>query len=252
MIETNTIKLTPELAEIAGIHAGDGYLRYSGKRKEFDVSGNIEEKEYYDHHVVPLFNKCFNTSLTARYFPHRNTYGFYCSDVNVITSLQLLGFPSGNKTTIVEVPQAILKSKDIKIITAFLRGYFDTDGCVTFDKMIHNCSEFQKKYNYYPRLMFITCSFNLSQGFHKLLLDLGFNFRTYVHKSKIITENIKYKTQITGINAVEKWMQLIGSKNPAKLSRYWIWKKFGFCPPKTTYQQRINILNGTLDPYSFY
>ena len=38
------IHISPELAEICGIHAGDGYLRGKDHRKELDISGNIEEK----------------------------------------------------------------------------------------------------------------------------------------------------------------------------------------------------------------
>lgn len=39
------IELTPELAEICGIHIGDGYMRRRGKRYELDISGGLEEKE---------------------------------------------------------------------------------------------------------------------------------------------------------------------------------------------------------------
>ena len=44
-------------------------------------------------------------------------------------------------------------------------------------------------------------------------------------------------------------MDLVGIKNPVKFTRYLIWKKFGFCPPNTTLQQRQDILNGKLDIY---
>lgn len=60
MISTKNIgniKINIELAEICGIHVGDGYLRNDGRRREFDISGSIEEKEYYDWHVIPLFKK---------------------------------------------------------------------------------------------------------------------------------------------------------------------------------------------------
>jgi len=72
--------ISPELAEVCGIHAGDGYLRNDGKRKEWDISGNVEEKEYYDNHVIPLFNKTFSLNIKGRFFPHRNTYGFVIRD----------------------------------------------------------------------------------------------------------------------------------------------------------------------------
>ena len=45
-------------------------------------------------------------------------------------------------------------------------------------------------------------------------------------------------------------MKLIGIKNPVKLTRYLVWKKFGFCPPHTNLQQRKDILNGKLNIYN--
>ena len=81
LINLNINKL---LAEISGIHAGDGYLRNDGHRREWDISGSIHEKGYYDNHVIPLFNKTFNLNLKGRFFPHRNTYGFIIRDKNII------------------------------------------------------------------------------------------------------------------------------------------------------------------------
>ena len=75
------------MSELCGIHAGDGYLRFNDKRKELDISGNIEEKEYYDNHVIPLFKKTFNIELSGKLFPHRNTYGFVIRDLDVLNSL---------------------------------------------------------------------------------------------------------------------------------------------------------------------
>lgn len=246
------MSLTPEIAEICGIHTGDGYLRYQGKRKEFDVSGGYEEKEYYDNHVIPLLNKAFDISVAGKYFPSRSTYGFCTTNRRVIETLASFGFPSGNKTTTVHIPRQILECEDKHVYCAFLRGYFDTDGCFTFDKKISNSSLFQRKYNYYPRIMFTTCSKDLSNGFQELVNRLGLVCRVYTYKPKKKTESLKYELQITGNKALAQWMKSIGSKNPSKICRYFIWKKFGFCPPATSYHQRIDILNGKLDPNSFY
>jgi len=68
MINRNNI-LTPEIAEICGIHAGDGHLRKKGN--EFELSGSFEEREYYDSHVIPLFNKVFNLQIKGKFFPSK-------------------------------------------------------------------------------------------------------------------------------------------------------------------------------------
>lgn len=63
------INMSPELAEICGIHAGDGYLRFRERNKgEVDISGHIEEKGYYDDHVILLFNKVFGLNIKGRFF----------------------------------------------------------------------------------------------------------------------------------------------------------------------------------------
>ena len=240
------IEMSPELAEICGIHAGDGYFRFNGKSGEIDISGNVEEKCYYDTYVISLFNKVFDLNLIGKFFPHRNTYGFVIRDRRVLQFFQKIGFPSGNKSTIIEIPKCILNSSDYSLYKKFLRGYLDTDGCINFDKKIRNSSTFQKTRNYYPRLLFTTCSPNLAKDFKYITKLLGFKVYFYPYISKVLTENIRYKIQITGFKAFDKWIKLIGSKNPTKLSRYLIWKKFGFCPPNTTYEQRLKILSGLL------
>ena len=44
------VEMTPELAEICGLHAGDGYMRVREDGKgEVSISGSYGEKEYYDN-----------------------------------------------------------------------------------------------------------------------------------------------------------------------------------------------------------
>lgn len=110
------MKITPELAEIIGIYVGDGYLRYEGKQRELDISGGYEEKEYYDNHVIPLFNKTFGLAIKGRFYPHRRTYGFKTSNRLVLNTFKELGFPSGAKSLTIRVPLEVLNSNDKKVI----------------------------------------------------------------------------------------------------------------------------------------
>ena len=232
-----------KLAEICGIHAGDGYLRDDGKRVELSISGNIEEKDFYENHVIPLFSTYFDIDLEGKYFPSNNTYGFVIRERKVVSFLHKLGFPYGKKTLIVRVPEFVFKSKGYT--TKFLRGFFDTDGCVTLDKK-------NKVLHYYPRIMLTTCSKNLSDGLLKSLNKLEITHWLQVREPKNPKWNTAYIIWIRGEIEVEKWFEIIGSKNNSKLSHYLIWKKHGFCPPHLTYEQRKQILIESKNPLIFY
>lgn len=113
------LEMSPDLAEICGIHAGDGYLRNQGHHRELDISGNVEEKEYYDSHVVPLFERFFGLRIVARFFPGRNTYGFVVRDKAVIEFMHSMGFPYGEKSKTVRIPSFILESTDLRLSYSF-------------------------------------------------------------------------------------------------------------------------------------
>ncbi|MBI2148125.1 hypothetical protein HYU23_00445 [Candidatus Woesearchaeota archaeon] len=58
--------------------------------------------------------------------------------------------------------------------------------------------------------------------------------------------------EILGKEQLELWMKLTGFNSRKHLTKYLVWKKFGFCPHYTNLPQRELILKGELDPYSFY
>jgi len=242
--------ITPELAEVCGIHAGDGYLRRykNSEGGELDISGNIEEKEYYENHVKPLLEKVFNIKISTRLFPHRNTYGFVIRHIKIIEFMHKLGFPYGKKSLIVRVPNEIKQNKDEKIRKGFLRGLFDTDGFIAFRKYYGpTYKDFKTKYPVYPLIGITTTSKGLSQDVQEMLKELSINHFCHVHYSRVKNENTTYRTIINGSKRVELWMDKIGTHNPIKNSKYLVWKQFGFCPPSTTFEQRKSILNGGID-----
>lgn len=238
------MQLTPELAEVCGIHAGDGHLRKN--RVEFEVSGGLDEKDYYDFHVVPLFKKAFGIEIHPRFMKSKGTYGFSSANKKINDFLVCAGFPRGNKSLTVKIPDAILNSDSSKIRRAFLRGLFDTDGCISFINKSYNSDSFKKYNNFYPRIGISTISETLANNV-KLLLDKEqLHCTLHSKQPKDISNNKKFIIQVLGELNVEKWMGIIGSNNPSKLSRYNIWKLFGFCPSRTTYAERVNILKGEL------
>ncbi|HJX50470.1 MAG TPA: LAGLIDADG family homing endonuclease [Candidatus Nanoarchaeia archaeon] len=242
------IQLTPELSEICGIHAGDGYMRTRGRNKgEIDISGNLEEQEYYDKHVIPLFNKVFDLHLKGRTFS-RGTYGFVCYKREVRELFFRLGFPFGSKSLTVKVPKQILDSENSVLYSGFLRGLLDTDGHIGFKKRTSGkYCKFKLNNHYYPTIVLTTISKKLSEEISFILNKLEIKHFVYSSQPKNLRDNYYFRIIINGVDRLERWMKLIGSKNPVKFSRYLVWKKFGFCPTHTTLQQRKDILSGKLD-----
>jgi intein/homing endonuclease len=235
------------IAELCGIHAGDGYLRNDGKRIEWDVSGSVEEKEYYDEHVIPILNKTFDLDVNGRFFPCRNTYGFVVRDKEVVKKIHSLGFPYGNKTLTVKIPNFILNSNK-RIKAFFLRGVFDTDGCLTFDR---KGKIYKENYHIFPRVFFSTVSKYLFLDIQKLLKDLSISYSIQIYEPKRKNESTRFRVWLLGSNALD-YIDKVGSKNNIKLSRYSVWLKYGICPPNTSYKQRIEMMKGTLNPKVFY
>lgn len=240
-----------DLAEICGIHAGDGYLRNDGKRIELDISGSFEEQPYYDRHVIPMFRKLFKIAIKGKKFYSRRTYGFILRDQKIIKKFNEMGFPYGRKTSL-RVPEFIMNSNRIEK-GRFMRGLLDTDGCITFDRRYSmGYSEFKRKYHIYPRITLTTIYEDFSRDLQRLLWDLGIEQWLQVLVPKKSKEKKKFIIWIRGDERVERWMKLIGSKNPVKYSRYKVWKEYGFCPPKTTLKERKQILSGKLNPKMLY
>jgi len=253
MEPTFSKEMTPDLAEICGIHAGDGYLRCrNGNNFELDISGNVDEKEYYDNHVVPLFERTLEIKLNPRFFYPRNTYGFLICRRKVCEFIHSIGFPYGKKTLTVEVPKQILESRNLDVTYRFLRGVFDTDGTVSFKKRGGSgYKEIFKKRHTYPTIKLSVCSKNLRDGVGLLLMKTGFQF-AFSQVRKNLKENESFIIELEGDQNLILWMQNIGFKNPVKENRFLIWKKHGFNPPYLSFEQQKEILSGKINPHDFY
>lgn len=248
----NTV-MTSDLAEVCGIHAGDGYLRGPNKRRELDVSGGVDEKDYYDNHVVPLFERVFNIKIEPRFFPHRNTYGFVIRDRKIIEFMHSLGFPYGKKTLTVSVPDQILQSSNLDVIYGFIRGLFDTDGTLHFRKRGGSgYSEFYLKRHTYPGISINVCSKSLWKGVCQLLMKTGFQFTVSCCKRVKEKESPQYRIELRGDYNLILWINNIGFKNPLKFNRFLIWKRFGFNPPGLSPVEQKSILEGMITPNDFY
>jgi|GEM_PF-983338 len=246
------VEMTFDLAEICGIHAGDGYMRKRGNSYELEISGGFDEKEYYDLHVVPLFEKTFNIKVVPQYFLTKKTYGFRVCKKEVCETLHSFGFPYGKKTFIVSVPEPILNSKNLDVIYCFLRGIFDTDGTLSFKRRKGSgYRQIHTKRHTLPEIKFASRSKNLRDGMCKLLIRTGFHFSFGVCKENG-QDKEAYTIYLKSDYDTLLWMGNIGFKNNLKLNRFFIWMKFGFCPNGLNLEKQKKVLTGLIDPNYFY
>lgn len=243
------MKLTKEFAEILGMFSADGCLQYPNY---LCMWGNIyEDKKYYNEIVCPLFSKVFNKKVLAYEKKSNSVYGFYICDKKIIEIFKQMGF-SNNKTYNVKIPKEILESGNQNIITAFIRGFTDCDGCLSFMKRKGKYKEFKRKFHTYPRIEIKIVSEKMIQDISYLLKKLDIPHTVNTTRSKKINEKDSHRISVRGISRMNLWRNKIGFNNPSKENKYLIWKKFGFCPSKIDMEQKELILQNKLNPKKFY
>lgn len=234
--------ISQELAELAGLFAADGCMQKTVNSGYVCFWGNIsEDRVYYDQYIAKLFQKEFGITPRLHEKRSNSVYGFYCCVRSVRTAFQELGFHSGSKTYTVQVPENILS--DSTLHASFIRGFFDGDGCLFFLKRKGpTYSEYNLTHHNYPRIFLSSRSAQIIKQVKTMLEQLGINSRESHQQARLRNEQTCYRLIVQGKPQLEKWMSVIGTSNPAQKSRYLLWKKQGFCPPRTTVAQRMALL----------
>lgn len=168
-------KVDSRLAEIFGIIVGDGYIR-TKKPWWVSVESGKEEKDYIEERVAPLFREVFETDFTVRFFDRHgkknDDYGILINSEKLVNFFKNFGLAVSHD--FIEVPKVILKNENLW--THFLRGYFDTDGHISF--FTHN-----GVYNSYPRISSNTVS-------KKTLWSSRYHFKGLGFQSVLLLSNI--------------------------------------------------------------
>jgi hypothetical protein len=201
------LKLNSKIAELIGMHVGDGTLYKTNRGLVWELRGALDERDYYDNNVVPLLLLIFKKKFAAKFRSggKNGCYGVQISKKEVSSFFLDYGFHYGCKTYNVRIPEYIFNSSK-KIKFAFIRGLFDTDGCLRFDKN-------RTQINYYPKIEFVSTSPKLIDDLSCLLTEL--DFRNYIWK-----DNKHSKLCVAGKTMLSKWMTEIKPKNSKHLNKY--------------------------------
>ena len=188
-------EMSAELAEEIGIHLGDGCLSYN--RKYYSVKTNKKEEDYMTNFIFPLYKKLYNLDLKLMKLESVVGFEIYSSAFFQFKH-EVLHIPYGNKVERIKVPACIIDCRNKEIYKAFIRGLFDTDGCVNIVTSKNN----------YPTITFTIKSQELIKEVREMLLKLG--YIPYVGK---------YRIDLNGQAMVMKWVKEINSNNPKNLTK---------------------------------
>jgi len=235
------MKIDDDLAELIGIHTGDGCISKNKRYSEYYLGGDIkEEKEYHNKWVSLLFNKkimipLFNKKVKYKEYPKTGIYGFYIFNKDLVNFFRKLGINHGSKINI-EIPKQILKNKNLS--KRFLRGLFDTDGSIYFDRNKSSKNQLNNR----PNIKLGTVSLKLANQVFDMLKKLDLNPRMKKPYKGKRDKNKVYTVLIYRKKDIEYFIKKIGFKNPKHYTKWNLFEKNGYCPPYTTLKQRITIL----------
>jgi hypothetical protein len=192
------------LAELLGMMCGDGCLSTSKTQVKYYIycSGNsLKDTDYFERYVPGLFYKVFRKIISSHKRKDENTVFIKFSDKRIFKKLQKLEIPVGKKYSLLKIPNFALKTADRQL--AFIRGLFDTDGCVILSKQ-------HREKPYYPRIEIKSKSYAFLNAILRLLKSRGFT-------GSISQNSENYRMEMAGFKNLKLWCSLIGSSNKRNL-----------------------------------
>lgn len=226
-------RLDGKLGEEIGVFLGDGYLSDYSRHFELGFSGHSsEDRLYLLNYLQPLMKKLYNHRGTIIESAENHTIEVrFWSKAIFIFHSKVLGLPVGKKNPSLRIPNAILDSSE-DVILRCMRGLADTDASLTFKRR-------GKKVPYYPVIKIELASRKIMEQIANILENFNLDV-TAVYNVKN-DNNISHQIELNGAKNLEKWMNIIGFRNPKHLAKYLLWRKNGYCPPIPT-SEKLKIL----------
>ncbi|MCX6742378.1 MAG: hypothetical protein NTX24_04385 [Candidatus Pacearchaeota archaeon] len=199
------LPLNKELAYFIGLFIGDGFTNKYQRYYLTQFTGDKKEKQFYETLISDYCKKLFNVAPKIRYDRSCNAIrvNLYSVDIfNLIT--KRFQISAGRKSRTVLIPKEILDS-DSTIIKSCIRGLYDAEGCVFFDK--------RKSYAApYPRI-------DLHMNNLELLKQVYNILNKFEIKCTLGTIEENLRVTIYGEEQVKKFVKEIGFFNPKHLER---------------------------------
>lgn len=194
-------KYSEKLAEFLGILIGDGHL----SQYQASVTTNSKTDREHALFVQDIIKNLFGISSTLKDKRGENTINIVASSKKLVIFLNQRGMPIGNKIkNNVSIPAWILQN--VHYQKAFIRGLFDTDGCIYLD--IHKV-----KNKVYRHL-----GWTITSASNKLIVDILSVLRNLdFSPTNQITQKSVYLRRKKDI---ERYFNEVGTSNPKHHKRY--------------------------------
>lgn len=197
-----------KLAEETGIHIGDGYMIYQKNGYSLVYAGNLFKDKVHMQFLRSLLKDPYNIDSNVKEIrQHSLIYIRIFSKAICTFKNSILKMPFGEKYESIDIPKVFQSNPPLA--KACIRGIFDTDGGVVFQK--------QEKYCY-PAVILVTKSKFLASTLMRLLKDFG--FKPYVGFDNKTSCS---KIWIKGNVQFQKWFEVIGSNNERNIKKYQSW-----------------------------
>ena len=147
--------------------------------------------------------------------------------------------------------------KDKNFLLSIVRSVFDTDGSFHCKKGYGRYdTDFRKIFHCYPKIELTSISESLLKQLQKILKDAEIDSSIRLgNKGGIINNRLckpSYRLTVYKIRDIVAFFNIIKPKNSRHVTRYKVWKKFGFLPPRTNLNERKKILKNEINPYIYY
>ncbi len=225
------MEINDDLCEIIGIILGDGHIHRT--QNLITIVGSLEDFFYFKEIVIPLFERTFQVTPSMRRRNDRNAFYLMVCSKRIVDFLTLsCSMIRGSKEKAF-IPPPIFTKQSFMI--SFLRGIFDTDGCLKFSKQ-------SKNINYYPRVQIGLRQSPLAKELKTLFQVLGYSYSQWFDSR--FNGLIFY--QISGNINTRRWFDEIKPHNRVQISKYEFWSRFGYYLPKSSMEERIIKLSSTI------
>ncbi len=213
------IRPSSKLAYLCGIFTGDGSIFQRPDKKDYllkCVGNPKDEQELYHQVIGPFFEEVFGFLPNIRLHDSGTTFGFGVLSKGLFTFLtEKVGLVNGKKDGMLGIPAVFRQDK--QLIVPFLRGLFDTDGCMCFKKRY-------RKYPYYPVISLSSSSEKLIKEVAGVLKDFGFRI-VEIYNYKVPDKRAKNgftiinRIEMNGFENLRLWLSVIGFASPKHLNK---------------------------------